>query len=320
MQKLVSIIIPTYNRAHLLGETLDSVSAQSYHNWECLIIDDSSTDYTKKLLEFYCEKDSRFQYHQRPTVRPKGANACRNYGFEISEGEFINWFDDDDVMLPGYMESSLKAFKEVHLFIVSKGYYLMNDSAKRIPMKIEIKDSLFKSLVLWESHIITNSVVFRRSFLETKKLFNIKISRGQEAEFFSRIFFNLPESSYKVIKEPQFLYRQHLESKTHKNRAYVRSFKESQAFISMRNLKYSLELKDPDLIVTLYSDIKQLFFMGIEHKHKKNSFYILKNFIPLLWKINKELSIKWLICGSLIFITGKNSYILGKPIRRSEII
>ena len=79
---LVSIIIPTYNRAHFIGETLESVLAQTYHNWECIVIDDGSTDYTDELMEFYCEKDSRIQYYHRPSHKPKGANACRNYGFE----------------------------------------------------------------------------------------------------------------------------------------------------------------------------------------------------------------------------------------------
>lgn len=85
-QPLVSIIIPTYNRAHLIGETLDSVLAQIYTNWECIVVDDGSTDSTAELLAFYVEKDSRFQYHHRPKDRLKGANACRNYGFELSRG------------------------------------------------------------------------------------------------------------------------------------------------------------------------------------------------------------------------------------------
>ena len=79
MKPLVSIIIPTYNRAHLIAETLDSIIAQTYTNWECIVVDDGSTDPTDELMETYCKKDSRFQYYHRPKNRPKGANACRNY-------------------------------------------------------------------------------------------------------------------------------------------------------------------------------------------------------------------------------------------------
>lgn len=66
MKPLVSIIIPTYNRAHLIGETLDSVLAQTYINWECIIVDDRSTDDTKEVIDSYLYGDVRFSYFKRP--------------------------------------------------------------------------------------------------------------------------------------------------------------------------------------------------------------------------------------------------------------
>ena len=59
---LVSIIIPTYNRAHLISETLDSVLAQTYTNWECIVVNDGSPDDTEKVAKRWVEKDSRFKY------------------------------------------------------------------------------------------------------------------------------------------------------------------------------------------------------------------------------------------------------------------
>ncbi len=106
---LVSIIIPTYNRASILAETLDAVKTQTYANWECLIIDDGSSDDSVTIAKSYAQFDNRFQVHCRPFDRPKGANACRNYGFEIAVGSFINWFDSDDVMSPYHLESHLQA-------------------------------------------------------------------------------------------------------------------------------------------------------------------------------------------------------------------
>jgi glycosyltransferase involved in cell wall biosynthesis len=111
-KSLVSIIIPTYNRAHLIGETLDSVMAQSYINWECIVVDDGSTDNTAKILLDYSLKDTRFKYYQRPEARPKGANACRNYGFELSEGEYINWLDSDDIISNNKIEEQLNRLIE----------------------------------------------------------------------------------------------------------------------------------------------------------------------------------------------------------------
>ena len=80
---LVSIIIPSYNRAKLLEETLDSILAQTWKNWECIVVDDGSTDSTEELLKMKYLNDKRFTWYRRPQDVPKGANACRNYGFQI---------------------------------------------------------------------------------------------------------------------------------------------------------------------------------------------------------------------------------------------
>ena len=98
MRHLVSIIIPIFNRAHLIKETLNSILNQSYTNWECILVDDGSTDKTKETILKYCQNDSRISYFERPQQMLKGANSCRNYGFENSKGYYIQWFDSDDLM------------------------------------------------------------------------------------------------------------------------------------------------------------------------------------------------------------------------------
>ncbi|WP_339916367.1 glycosyltransferase family 2 protein [Yeosuana marina] len=112
MNPLVSVIIPTYNRAHLIGETLDSISRQTYTNWECIVVDDGSTDNTETLLQRYVQKDSRFQFIKRPQNKIKGANVCRNIGFDYSKGDFIQWFDSDDIMLSEFLEFKVDALKD----------------------------------------------------------------------------------------------------------------------------------------------------------------------------------------------------------------
>lgn len=104
---LVSIIIPTYNRAHLIRETLDSVLAQTYTNWECIVVDDGSTDNTFDAVSFYINQNSRFIYHQRPVNKPKGANACRNFGLSICKGNFIMFLDSDDLLFANCLESRI---------------------------------------------------------------------------------------------------------------------------------------------------------------------------------------------------------------------
>src|SRR5690554_568349 len=109
MKEEVSIIIPFYNRAHLIGETLDSIIAQTYTHWECIVVDDGSTDNTEEVVSAYVDKDSRFQFYHRPDTHKPGGNGARNYGFSLSKGEYINWFDSDDLMDSNKIQIKLKS-------------------------------------------------------------------------------------------------------------------------------------------------------------------------------------------------------------------
>ncbi|MBP92712.1 MAG: hypothetical protein CMC55_01195 [Flavobacteriaceae bacterium] len=107
-QKLISIIIPTYNRAHLIGDTLVSIQNQTYAHWECIIVDDGSTDDTEAFILKCKKQDNRISYYKKPGHLPKGPSAARNYGFSKSKGDYINWFDSDDLMHPEKLQTDLK--------------------------------------------------------------------------------------------------------------------------------------------------------------------------------------------------------------------
>ncbi len=101
---LVSIIIPLYNRADLIQDTLDSVLSQTYSNWECIVVDDHSADHGAELVSHYCAKDSRFSLFIRPQARKKGANSCRNIGIHHSKGNYLIFLDADDILHPTCLE------------------------------------------------------------------------------------------------------------------------------------------------------------------------------------------------------------------------
>lgn len=97
MDPLISIIIPVHNRAQVLKRTLRSVVGQSYVNWECIIVDDHSTDDSYHLAQQWQEHDPRFIATKLPRNK-RHANAARNYGAKISTGEYINFLDSDDII------------------------------------------------------------------------------------------------------------------------------------------------------------------------------------------------------------------------------
>lgn len=316
---LVSIIIPTYNRAHLLDETLDSVLDQTYTNWECIVVDDGSTDGTDSLLAKYCENDNRFKYYHRPKDRPKGANTCRNYGFELSEGEYVNWFDDDDVMLDDFLRLNLQAIKLKQDIVLSAMFYV--NEKLEVNKRIHLYDTseLFKDYILGNLEVITGGVFFRKSFLVGKELFSNKITRGQETELFSRLFFGIPLNSYKIINEPLFLYRQHSDSKTSKNKIYIHKYKESQSQIFISNLKRSYELNDKTLIMHCYRFLIGIYFRGIENNHLTNSKKIIKTLIFFFFIKNMILFLKIFVNTLGIFVFNRGSYNLEKNIKNFNI-
>ena len=308
MQPLVSIIIPTYNRAHLLGETLDSVLAQTYANWECIVVDDGSTDDTDEVLAGYVDKDPRFKYYHRPTTKPKGANACRNYGFEKSKGEFVNWFDSDDVMKVMFLEKKLEGFTSKTEFVISNGYYTNAVLAIKASMGLDNNFNGYKDLLLWRNHITTNSILFRKSFLEEKKLFDEKLSRGQEAELFLRLFYNLNRTTYVILIEHLFYYRQHSKTITSENEVYIKKFKESESYIYIENLKKSIVLNDFELINFLYQKLIIFFFLAIKEEHTENARYILNNLITVFRLSDKDFCRELMILGKIFLLLKRGSY------------
>lgn len=306
-QPLVSIIIPTYNRAHLIGETLDSVLAQTYQNWECIVVDDGSTDDTDKVMAIYCAKDSRIQYQHRPQDRLPGGSAARNYGFEISKGEYIQWFDDDDIMMSSYITLKIDKFMDDIQFVICSGTYV--DENLKFLKHIQYKNpiNLFKDYTLWNIRILTPSVLFSKKFLMNKNLFNLSLQRGQEAEFFARIFFKLPKEKYFILNKPLFLYRQHKETKTTKNKAYNIDFKTSEIFVATENLKRSVELKDRQLIQYFYSLLIHFLFRAIEYQDFKNAKLVLRTLVKIIRPLNSWLVLQLQIVGSIL-ISHKRGY------------
>jgi len=105
---LVSIIMATWNRAHFIEETLQAINSQSYLNWECLIIDDGGNDNTLELITPILEEDKRFTFLKRTKDYKKGLPGCRNYGLDRANGDFIIFFDDDDIPHPQNLEICVK--------------------------------------------------------------------------------------------------------------------------------------------------------------------------------------------------------------------
>lgn len=109
MSSLVSIIVPCYQQAEFLPEALNSVLTQSYPDWECIVVNDGSTDNTKEVAESFCNKDTRFRYVEQQN---QGLAMARNNGIKVSSGHYILPLDADDMIGTTYLEKAISHFLE----------------------------------------------------------------------------------------------------------------------------------------------------------------------------------------------------------------
>ncbi len=191
-QPLVSIIIPTFNRAHLIGETLDSVLAQTYTNWECIVVDDGSTDNTDVVIRNYMQKDVRVQFHQRPKDRLPGGNAARNYGVIVSKGTYINFLDSDDYFHPKTIEIKVQYMLRFDCnIVISKNTRVYSDLFKKnnIEYKVFNSNSFDIDFILSRNQILIGDPMIDRKLIK-KVQFDDNLKRGQDHDFFIRLFRN----------------------------------------------------------------------------------------------------------------------------------
>lgn len=103
----ISIVIPTYNRATTIGKTIDAFIAQTFEDWEMIVVDDHSEDNTKEVVEDYCKRDNRINY--LVNERKKGAQGARNTGILHAQAEWLVLFDSDDIPYPEYLSKLMAA-------------------------------------------------------------------------------------------------------------------------------------------------------------------------------------------------------------------
>ncbi|WP_052466921.1 glycosyltransferase family 2 protein [Psychroserpens damuponensis] len=189
---IISIIIPTFNREQLIVDTLNSITNQTYENWECLVVDDGSIDSTKAVVNAYVEKDARFTFVERPEGSVKGAPTCRNIGLVQSKGDYVMFFDSDDI-LPSHI---LKT--RIEFALNNSGYDFYVFQTIRFFDKLHLKDCVwndlsqpnasdFKSFLSLNPIWHTSGPLWSKSFLINNKLFYTEgVSSWQDWEFHIR--------------------------------------------------------------------------------------------------------------------------------------
>ncbi|MGZ3930285.1 MAG: glycosyltransferase family 2 protein [Bacteroidia bacterium] len=197
-QPLVSIIVPCYNHGQYLAECLESVLKQSYPAWECIVVDNGSTDNSAAVAKHFCEKDKRFRYYAVPQ---KGVSFARNYGIGQSRGTYILPLDSDDRLGAAYIEKGVAAFeKDPSLKVVYCQAKLFGavDRDYVLP-EFSIKELLIENLIFC-------SALFKKADFENTKGYNEAMAEGFEDWDFWIGFLKNGGNVY-CIPETLFYYR-----------------------------------------------------------------------------------------------------------------
>lgn len=277
-KSLVSIIIPNYNRANLIGETLDSIISQTYSNWECIIVDDGSADNSIEVINSYVKKDSRFKFFLRPKNHPKGANACRNIGMQKAVGDYIIFFDSDDFMCDNHIESKLLYMSNGNLdyaVFKSKHFNLNEDVDYSYYKKYDFNADNY---LMNKLRFFTNDLIVRRELLK-KCVFYYKYNADIENIIMTQLVLLSNNNGFQ--DEVVTLKRHHNENITQQGMEGNQEKKQKHVFFYYFNIL--------DYIYYLNASEKAKYFIlsQLIYAYRQINFRIEVNFFVFVYKISK---------------------------------
>jgi glycosyltransferase involved in cell wall biosynthesis len=203
----VTVVIPAYNAMQFLPKTVESVLAQTFSDWELLIVNDGSSD---NIVQWATHiTDDRVKLISQ---KNQGVSAARNTGIMQSSGEYLAFLDADDLWKPTKLEKQVRRFEEYPAAGLVYTWTTLVDALGK-PIKRAIASQLEGNV--WEQILVANmigngsSAMIRRSCFETVGMFDPKLSSAADRDMWIRIASCYP---FAVVKEPLTLWRQHTNS------------------------------------------------------------------------------------------------------------
>jgi len=192
----VSVIVPCYNYGKFIPETLESVFEQTYENWECIVVDDGSTDNTNDVISAFINKDRRFRYIYQGN---KGLSSARNTGIKEAKGEFVQFLDADDLIERRKFECQVKYFIEhpevdivygdVRYFFTDKPHErLFSVDGRKISWmpKISGRGKYIVKQLIEDNIMVVSSPLVRRNVINICGLFNEDLKASEDWEYWIR--------------------------------------------------------------------------------------------------------------------------------------
>tara|TARA_R110000868_G_scaffold125290_1_gene331130 strand:- start:362 stop:1105 length:744 start_codon:yes stop_codon:yes gene_type:complete len=159
---LVSIITPVYNSEKYLADNISSVLAQTYKNWELILVDDCSSDTSEIICESFEKNDSRIKYYR--LAKNSGAGIARNKAIEMANGKFIAFLDSDDTWYPKKLEKQLNFMKENDYHFTFTDYNMVDEAGNDLNKLVKCKSFVNYNKALYKNPIGCLTVIYSVDF------------------------------------------------------------------------------------------------------------------------------------------------------------
>jgi len=206
-QPLVSIVLPTYKRAHLLPHAINSVLAQSYQNWELIVVDDNSPDHTPEVVTSFTDPRIRAVRNDPNLKLPRTLNR----GFALATGELLTWTSDDNLYHPQAIEKMVERLQRGDCDFVYADYWLFSElDAAGAPLDIQ-HDRLPDRLQLERGNHIGACFMYSRALAEAVGAYDPELFLVEDYDYFIRAarqfrFAHIAEPLYYFKRDDATLY------------------------------------------------------------------------------------------------------------------
>lgn len=246
---LISIIMPAYNAAHLISQTLDSILAQTYNNWELIIVDDLSIDGTSTIINQFQARDPRIHYHCVTEHQGK-PSIIRNIGLTLAKGQFITFTDADDICYPDGLEVLVKpllAEPELHATIafplvcdselnpIEYSPYLVQDNTGKYRLSSNLQFD-WEKLCREEVNFSLCCTMFKKAVIERLGPLDEALITGEDYKYIVSLLL-LGFQSVKFVPAYTFKYRTYLGSTTKSPEKIIRHI---DCYVRVSNWLFSL--------------------------------------------------------------------------------
>lgn len=203
----ISVIVPCYNQAFFLDDCINSLIDQTYENWECILINDGSTDNTEEKSLEWQKKDSRIKYIKKPNG---GLSSARNKGIENITGDFVQFLDCDDFLYKEKFEKSVQKISNLHNTVIITNFKRFDNATKTdLPPHCILDEKYFSQreiLLKWDNtfSIPIHCAIFSKDIVEKYK-FDEELRAKEDWVFWLQAYGENPKTHY--INEPLLAYR-----------------------------------------------------------------------------------------------------------------